>query len=142
MVSFSYYSLHTLPRLRHIVWCSVPDVETGKPGLTVGPALVRASKRDPTTGRGALLVHYGTQCLDANNNLGKDLIIQNAARLSDLDLPKAVRFDLGPSNWLPWAYEFFRPPEHSLYIVAGPLSLAEAARYRRCLERRGIIAAM
>jgi hypothetical protein len=68
-----------------------------------------------------------------------DLIIQNSERLSHLDLPMAVRFDLGLTNWLPWASEFFAAPEHSPYITAGQLSEAEVCRLRACLKARGMI---
>lgn len=136
---YQYFHISTLPRLHHIVWCRLPEDGETTPGQTVRPALVRGSKRDPTTGRGALLVSYGTTHLQLNQRNSLDLIIQNAERLHQLDLPMAVRFDLGLTNWLPWASEFFSPPVHSLYIVAGPLSEAERNRLRLRLKRRGII---
>src|SRR4051812_28603498 len=105
---FDYFHLSTLPRLHHIVWCRLPE-GGGRLGSSVRPALVRGSKRDPTTGRGALLVSYGTTQLDFAKNRHRDLIIQNHERLYQLDLPMAVRFDLGLENWLPWASEFFAP---------------------------------
>lgn len=106
------------------------------------PALVRGSKRDNKSGRGALLVSYGTTQIDSNHTRGIDLTIGNAERLMNLDLPHAVRFDLGLTNWLPWASEFFEAPAHSLYIVAGPLNATEIKRLRACLLRRGIITAL
>lgn len=133
---YKYFHISTLPRLHHIVWCRLP--QGGQFGLTVRPALVRGSKRDPKTGRGGLQVSYGNANLDTVKCAGRDLIIQNSSRLDQLDLPTAVRFDLGLTNWLPWAEEFFAPPEHSLYIVAGPLSDPEKERLRDCLRRRGI----
>jgi hypothetical protein len=142
MGPYSYYDIATLPRLRHVVWCSVPNVETGEPGTTVRPALVYSTKYNKTTHHGAVCVFYGTQSLNLPHSIKGDLVIQKAERLAELDLPTAIRFDLGLSNWLPWAYEFFRPPEHSIYVVAGPLSDAEVGRYRACLARRGIISAM
>lgn len=137
---YHYFHISTLPRLHHIVWCRLP--EDGKPGRTVRPALVRGSKFDPSNGRSALFVSYGTIHLDLNKRNHIDLVIQNASRLNDLNLPMAVRFDLDLTNWLPWADEFFAPPEHSLYIVAGPLTEAEKARLRVRLQRRGIITAL
>jgi hypothetical protein len=106
---------------------------------TVRPALVRAVERNPKTGRGRVKVYYGTIKLDLNKRRHIDLIIQNAARLYELDLPAAVRFNLDYCNWLPWAHEFFGPPEHSPYMIAGTLSELEKARLRRCLMRRGEI---
>lgn len=106
------------------------------------PALVRGSKRHPPTQRGALLVSYGTTQLDSNNCAHKDLIIQNAKRIDELDLPSAVRFDLGLTNWLPWAAEYFQPPAHSLYVVAGPLSASEISKLRHRLKSRGELVPM
>jgi hypothetical protein len=137
---YDYFHISTLPRLHHIVWCRLPeDGDLTKPGSTVRPALVRGSKRDPANGRGALQVSYGTTQLQINQCGPVDLIIQNAARLAQLDLPMAVRFDLGLANWLPWASEFFAPPAHSLYIVAGPLTEQERTFLRKKLERRGAL---
>lgn len=136
-----YLHESTLPRLHHIVWCSLPTPD-GKLGEAVTPALVRGSKRHPPTKRGAVSVSLGTTKLDTNNCAELDLIIQKATRLEQLDLPMAVRFDLGTEIWLPWAAEFFQPPEHSLYLVAGPLSENELARLRTRLQRRGIIQAL
>ena len=85
---------------------------------------------------------YGTTVLDSNKCRDVDLIIQNAQRLDELDLPMAVRFDLGTANWLPWAAEFFQPPEHSLYTVAGPLTATEIGRLRQKLLKRGVITAL
>lgn len=141
-LNYDYFHISTLPRLHHIVWCRLPEDDAGKPGSTVRPGLVRASKRDPTTGRGGLLVSYGTTKLDFATRNHLDLIIQNAERLDQLDLPMAVRFDLSLTNWLPWASEFFAPPEHSIYMVAGPLSAAEHGRLHACLRNRGIVLAM
>lgn len=139
MGSLHYHHISTLPRIHHIVWCCLPDA-AGNPGGTVRPALVRSTKRHPATQRSAVWVSYGTVKLDSTNCGQVDLIIQNAARLDQLGLPMAVRFDLGKANWLPWTAEFFRPPEHSLYVVAGQLSINEIARLRSRLKRRGIIA--
>ena len=140
---FHYFQVSTLPRLHQIVWCRPPEAGNGfKEGRTVRPALVRGTKHDPTTGRGAVLVSYGTTRLDINKHTPIDLIIQHAARLAELDLPSAVRFDLGLSNWLPWASEFFAAPEHSFYIVSGSLNDREKTRLRNALKRRGIISAL
>lgn|ERR1043166_108854 len=141
-MGLQYYHINTLPRLRQIVWCRLPEGADLKPGSTVRPVLVRASKRHTETGRGALLVAYGTTRLDTGNRGSIDLIIQNVERLTTLDLPHAVRFDLGRENWLPWAAEFFSPPEHNPYVVAGDLNDREIVRLRRCLKRRGIITAL
>jgi len=129
----------TLPRLHQVVWCRLPEGDGQTPGRSVRPALVRGSKHNPTTRRGALLVSHGTTKLDSKNCAAVDLIIQNAQRLYDLKLPMAVRFDLGLTNWLPWCREFFAPPDHYPYIIAGSLSEAERARLRDMLKRRGII---
>jgi hypothetical protein len=141
--SYHYFDVSILPRLHHIVWCRPPGANGHiVPGHVVRPALVRGSKRDPATRRGALLVSYGTTRLKLNQHEFLDLVIQNNRRLAELDLPMAVRFDLGLMNWLPWAAEFFAPPEHSVYIVAGPLSDSEKSRLRTRLRRRGIITAL
>jgi hypothetical protein len=139
---FDYFHISTLPRLHHIVWCRLPEGNDLKPGGKVRPALVRGSKRDPATGRGGLLVSYGTTKLQLNRRGSVDLTIQNHVRLHQLDLPMAVRFNLDFANWLPWASEFFAPPAHSLYIVAGPLNETEKMRLRVRLARRGIIQAL
>lgn len=139
---FHYFHISTLPRLHQIVWCRLPDDGESVPGRTVRPALVRATKRDPGSGRGAVWVSYGTTNLDINNRAHMDLIIQNAERLYQLDLPMAVRFDLDFANWLPWAEEFFAAPEHSIHMVAGTLNDAEKARLRKKLFNRGIITAL
>lgn len=88
------------------------------------------------------MLSLGTTKLDSNKCGKIDLIVQNAIRLDELNLPMAVRFDLGTDIWLPWAAEFFQPPEHSFYVVAGPLSDAELGRLRRALQSRGIIQAL
>ncbi|MTV14921.1 MULTISPECIES: hypothetical protein [Bradyrhizobium] len=85
---------------------------------------------------------YGTTKLESNKYGQTDLIIQNAGRLDQLGLPMAVRFDLSTANWLPWVHEFFQPPEHSLYVVAGPLTGHEIVRLRARLAKRGFIQAL
>lgn len=141
MQPLNYLHISNLPRIHSIVWCRLPD-EHGNPGTSVRPALVRESKRDSKSGRSALRVSYGTTILDSNKCGQIDLIVQNASRLNELNLPMAVRFDLGQSNWLPWASEFFHPPEHSLYILAGVLDENERKRLRIRLKRRGILVAL
>jgi hypothetical protein len=141
MGRYHYFQISTLPRLHHIVWCRVPDAN-GTPGQTVRPALIRGSKHDPTTGRGALLVSYGSKSLQLQKLGHLDLIIQNNTRMRQLGLPTATRFDLGLTNWLPWADEFFASPAHSVQIVAGPLSENERIRLRSRLKARGIITAL
>lgn len=136
-----YHHISTLPRIHHVVWCCLPDPD-GHPGSTVRPALIRATKRHPPTKRGAVWVSYGTTKLESNKYGQTDLIIQNAGRLDQLGLPMAVRFDLSTANWLPWVHEFFQPPEHSLYVVAGPLTGHEIVRLRARLAKRGFIQAL
>jgi hypothetical protein len=133
-----YFHISTLPRLHYIVWCRLPEAD-GTPGSSVRPALVRGSKRDRGLRRGAVLVSYGTANLDITKHSRVDLIIQNYERLDELDLPHAVRFDLDFTNWLPWCEDFFAPPVHSPYVVAGPLSAAERMALRHLLKQRGII---
>ena len=140
MGELTYYPIHMLPRLRQIVWCSLPDVEIGDPGKTVTPALVCATHR--AGDRGAVSVYLGTTKTNLPASMGYDLTIQNAIRMADLALPIAVRFDMSRHVKLPWAYEFFRAPEHSPYIVAGTLSDAKTERYRFCLKTRGVITAL
>jgi len=140
---YHYFDIGTLPRLHQIVWCRLPKAGNGfSPGQTVRPALIRQTFRDPEKGRGAVVVCYGTTRLNLNKHEPVDLVIQNAERLAQLDLPSAVRFDLGLTNWLPWASEFFAPPEHSIHIVAGTLNEREKTRLRAKLKRRGIILAL
>ncbi len=137
LTGYNYFPLSTLPRLHYIVWCRVPKANgTLAASDTVRPALVRATERNIKTGYGRVLVAYGTKKLRLNKCAGIDLIIQKAERLNQLDLPSAVRFDLGLENWLPWAAEFFGPPAHS-HMIAGSLSETEKTRLRRCLQRRG-----
>jgi len=136
-----YFHESTLPRIHHVVWCCLPTPD-GKLGESVTPALVRSTTRHPPTKRGAVLLSPGTTKLDTNNCIQTDLIIQNASRLEQLNLPMAVRFDLGAEIRLPWAAEFFQPPEHSFYVVAGALSDNEINRLRVRLHRRGIIQAL
>jgi hypothetical protein len=88
------------------------------------------------------MVCYGTTKLDINKCSHVDLIIQHNGRMAELELPMAVRFDLGMSNWLLWAEEFFQPPEHSFYILAGTLNANEIARLRTRLKRRGLLPAL
>jgi hypothetical protein len=137
-LNLEYLHTSTLPRIHQIVWCCLhlADVAAER---TVRPALVRGVKRDPSTNRGAVLVSYGTSKLRFAECAHIDLILQNCERLSELDLPQAVRFDLGKSNWLPWCSEFFSPPEHSFHIVAGSLSQDEIRWLRDLLRERGII---
>ena len=137
-LSLTYLHTSTLPRLHSIVWCRLPEGD-GSFGSNVRPALVRATKRHPPSGRGAVLVSYGTAKLDVNKRNSLDFILQNYERLCELELPHAVRFDLDRSNWLPWCSEFFCPPAHSAYILAGTLTKTEIATLRARLKRRGII---
>jgi hypothetical protein len=136
---YHYLSIATLPRLHQIVWCRLPEGNGLEPGNTVRPAVVRETKHDPASKRGAVRVSYGTTKLNSGSRLGLDLIVQSAERLAALNLPQAVRFDLEHANWLPWADEFFGPPAHSVYIVAGALNEGERRRLRKALLRRGII---
>jgi hypothetical protein len=89
-----------------------------------------------------VLVSYGTTHLDINKRTAVDLILQNYERLYDLELPHAVRFDLGLANWLPWCSQYFTPPAHSAYMVAGLLSKDEILLLRSKLLKRGIITAL
>ena len=141
MGPLQYFHESTLPRIHDIVWCRLLDA-WGDPSGSVTPALVRGSERHPPTQRGALLLSLGTTKLDLNNCRHIDLVIQNYIRLEELNLPMAVRFDLGTTVWFPWAVEFFQPPTHSMYIVSGRLSGSEILRLRTRLQRRGIIQAL
>ena len=82
---------------------------------------------------------YGTSHIDYIDRSAFDLIIQNNERMNELELPMATRFNLDFANWLPWCSEFFCPPEHSQYVIAGPLSQSEKQILRARLKRRGII---
>jgi hypothetical protein len=135
---YTYFHVSNLPRIHYVVWCRLPN-EKGEPGETVRPALVRGSKHHPATGRSALYVSYGTAKLDTVRRNNIDLIIQNNERMNELDLPMATRFNLDYANWLPWCAEFFSPPAHSTYVIAGPLSEQEKRVLRARLQRRGII---
>ena len=134
----NYLHPSTLPRLHSIVWCRLPETD-GSFGSNVRPALVRESMRDPAANRAALVVSYGTANLDFNNRSALDLILQNYERLCELELPHAIRFDLDRTNWLPWCSEFFCPPTHSAYILAGALTKTEVAALRARLKARRII---
>lgn len=136
-----YFHESTLPRIHQVVWCRLPEAD-GVPGSSVRPALVRSTKRHPPTARGAVVVSFGTTILDTVNRALIDLVIQNNQRLMDLDLPHAVRFDLGQELQLPWAQEFFHPPAHSTFVVAGTLNANEIMRLRQRLHKRGKILAL
>lgn len=136
MGPLNYFHESTLPRIHQIVWCRLPAPD-GSPGGTVRPALVRGTKRHPPTGRGAVIVSFGTTKLDTVNRAPVDLVIQNNRRLMDLALPQAVRFDLDHEVQLPWAREFFSPPEHSTFVVAGALTEREVGSLRQRLHKRG-----
>ncbi|OSJ22124.1 hypothetical protein BSZ19_46905 [Bradyrhizobium japonicum] len=103
---------------------------------------MRSTRRHPPTGRGAVEVCFGTTILDTVNRATVDLVIQNNQRLMDLDLPHAVRFDLGHDLLLPWAQEFFHPPEHSTFVVAGTLNASEVFRLHQRLHKRGKLLAL
>lgn len=137
-LGYKYFHISTLPRLHQIVWCRMPR---GNGSLhlseSVRPALVRGIERDTKTGRGRVLVYYGTTKLETLKRRHLDLIIMKASRLNELDLPSAVRFNLDRCNWLPWAEEFFGAPAHSTHMIAGSLSEMEKARLRNCLRFRG-----
>ena len=135
----NYFHTSTLPRLHSIVWCRLPESD-GSPGSNVRPALVRATKRDRAANRGAVWVSYGTANLQIAKRQTLDLIIQNYDRLCDLELPQAVRFNLDRFNWLPWCSDFFCPPAHSIYFLAGVLNKQEIELLRKLLRRRGMIA--
>jgi hypothetical protein len=132
----NYLHPSNLPRIHHIVWCRPPEKD-GTFGSNVRPALVRATKRDRKSNRSAIMVSYGTANLQYAMFKDIDLIIQNYERLCELELPHAVRFDLGLHNWLPWCSEFFCAPAHSAYILAGPLTKREIDLLRQKLKRRG-----
>lgn len=143
LAGYNYFPLSTIPRLHYIVWCRVPKANGALAASdTVRPALVRGTERNTKTGRGRVLVSYGTTKLRLNKCRHIDFIIEKAERLNQLDLPMAVRFDLGLENWLPWASEFFGPPAHSNHMIAGTLTEPEKTRLRRCLQRRGVKPAM
>lgn len=134
----NYFHTSTLPRIYSIVWCRLPE-DDGSLGSNVRPALVRATKRDRAANRGAVEVSYGTANLQYAKLGHIDLVLQNYERLCDLELPQAVRFDLGLTNWLPWCSEFFCAPAHSAYILAGTLNKQEIELLRKKLKHRGII---
>lgn len=136
MEPLHFFHESTLPRLHSIVWCCLPNSD-GSPGAAVTPALVRRTERNPRTKQGALMVSLGTTKLDTNGKGRHDLIIQNAERLDQLNLPMAVRFDLSNTVWFPWASEYFQPPEHSFHVVAGSLIESEKTRLRNRLAARG-----
>jgi hypothetical protein len=132
----NYLHASNLPRIHQIVWCRPPEKD-GTFGSNVRPALVRGTRRDRTTVRSAVMVSYGTANLEYHKLRNADFFIQNYERLCQLELPHAVRFDLGLYNWLPWCSEFFCAPAHSAYILAGALLPREIDLLRKKLRRRG-----
>lgn len=71
------------------------------------PALVLTVLRDDSDGMVAARVAYGTSNLKLMQREGQDLIIQNAADLRVIGLPRATRFDLDEVLVMPWCPPHF-----------------------------------
>lgn len=71
------------------------------------PALVLSVLRNKETGAIALKVAYGTSALKLMQREHLDLIIQNAADMRTVGLPRATRFDLDNTVSLPWCPPYF-----------------------------------
>lgn len=116
----TYYPLTEIPASLDIVWCLFPLEEAPKqPGPEPRPALVRAIAFDKGHTRALVEVTYGTSRIKENRTL--DLQIQNFKALEECRLEKATRFDLDRTIWLPWAVEFFRPPDRYEAVILGRL---------------------
>lgn len=90
-----------------IVTCYFPEQDPA-PGASpkLRPALVINVYRGKSSGAFACDVVFGSTHLKLTTRLG-DLVIQNAADLAVIGLPRATRFDLDRPLRLPWSTEFF-----------------------------------
>lgn len=135
-MGWNFFDISTLPRKYDIVWVMFPVGEDGLPGPKLRPALVRATMQDKPGTRGGVVISYGTTKLKLGIRDKLDLVIQNAGQLSRLGLPAATRFDLDLISRVPWAEEFFCPPQHSNDICTGRLDDEQIERFLKKLRRR------
>ena len=131
--SWSYYPTHTIPRSLDIVWCKFPELDIAKPGPKRRPGLIRSVSLNKTHTKASVEICYGTSKLK-RDLFPLDLFIENDARLTDLGLAQATRFELDRTLFLPWAKEFFEPKDGALII--GRLGDREIFRLRALIERR------
>lgn len=96
------------PSAFDIVAARYPETKP-KAELRLRPCLVLDVLRGKKSGDIACCVTYGTKNLKLVQRKHLDLIIQNAADLSEIGLAMATRFDLDERNVviLPWSDEFF-----------------------------------
>ncbi len=145
-MSFTFYSVESLPEPGAILWCKWPHRESrSHPAEYVRPVLVRACKINALPdGKtfGSLTVSYGTGTIgDPAEGAELDLIIgENEFR--QLGLHKPTRFSLNPADkkHLPWCEEYFVGQAYlkANRVVIGNLTEVQSERIRQCLKRRGI----
>ncbi|MFA7588216.1 MAG: hypothetical protein WCY11_18855 [Novosphingobium sp.] len=128
-------ALHPV-RVCDVVWCLFPeDLIDIKPGPKSRPGLVRAVKRQKSTGQIWLSVSYGTSKLKTESR-PLDLRVTNAEDMVAAGLPQATRFDLDWCTLLPWAAEFFTIRFPYKTPVVGSLAPRSRARLVRLLDIR------
>lgn len=98
----------TAPSPFCIATCFFPESEAPEiPGPVLRPALIYAVEANAARDKFACHVAFGTTKLKIAQRGDLDLIIQNAADLAFLNLPRATRFDLDKTGRLPWAEKYF-----------------------------------
>jgi hypothetical protein len=98
------------PSAYDIVACYFPESEPQPDGSDkLRPALILNVFKDANGGGFWCEVAYGTSNLKFPQRTHLDLIIQHAAHLRDVGLPRATRFNLDKDQviTLPWSPEFF-----------------------------------
>lgn len=96
------------PAAFDIVTARFPEADPQPDGsFKLRPALVLSVLRDDTDGMIAARIAYGTTNLKLMRRENVDLIIQNAADLRVIGLPRATRFDLDETLIAPWCPPHF-----------------------------------
>lgn len=95
------------PAAFDIVTCYFPETQPEPGGLKLRPALVLSVLRDKNMGMIALRIAYGTSHLKLTLRSDVDLIVQNAADMAVIGLPRATRFALDELATLPWCPPHF-----------------------------------
>ncbi|WP_375588893.1 hypothetical protein ABWH89_18100 [Hoeflea alexandrii] len=127
------------PSAFDIVTARFPETNP-KGELRLRPCLVLEVLRGKNTGRIACRVAYGTKQLKFHQRKRLDVIIQNAADLSEIGLAMATRFDLDAQNLadLPWTEEFFGCWRGWTHPRIGTLPESYIRDYAYCMALRQV----
>ena len=142
MAKWTYYPASTLPAPYDIVWCRFPEhLDLGNPGPKSRPALVMKTAVAEERLTPEVRVMYGTSRLKREER-PFDFFVTNFRDMEEAGLYQATRFDFDRRLWLPWAEEFFAPPNAKYrnpaigHLSTNSMKLLEITLLQR--HRRGL----